>query len=155
MKPRNLSREQVLSKIKHYCAYQERYAGEVREKLFSFDLDNLQVEEVINQLVSGNFLNEERFAVQYAGSKFRLKKWGKIKIKHALRQRQVNAKFIKQAIAQIEEADYLKTLNKLAETKRDSLKGEKDMVTRQRKIRDYLLQKGYEPELINNISKQK
>jgi regulatory protein len=155
MKPRNLSKEQVLSKIKHYCAYQERYTSEVREKLFSFDLDNLQVEEVINQLVSGNFLNEERFAVQYAGSKFRLKKWGKIKIKHALRQRQVSAKFIKQAIAQIEEADYLKTLNKLAETKRDSLKGEKDMVTRQRKIRDYLLQKGYEPELINNISKQK
>ena len=155
MKPRNLSREKVLSKIKHYCAYQERYAGEVREKLFSFDLDNLQVEEVINQLVAGNFLNEERFAVQYAGSKFRLKKWGKIKIKHALRQRQVSAKFIKKAMDEIDELDYLKTLNKLAETKRASLKSEKDAVARERKIRDYLLQKGYEPELINNISKQK
>lgn len=155
MKPGKLSKDQVLSKIKHYCAYQERYTGEVREKLFSFDLDVLQVEEVINQLVAGNFLNEERFAVQYAGSKFRLKKWGKIKIKHALRQRQVSAKFIKQAMDGIDESDYLKALNKLAEMKRVSLKGEKDVTTRERKLRDYLLQKGYEHDLIERVRKQK
>lgn len=155
MKPGKLSKDQVLSKIKHYCAYQERYTGEVREKLFSFDLDDLQVEDVINKLVAGNFLNEERFAIQYAGSKFRLKKWGKIKIKHALRQRQVSAKFIKQAMVEIDDSDYLQTLNKLAEMKRLSLKGEKDASTRERKLRDYLLQKGYEHGLIEKVSKQK
>ena len=66
-------------KAEYYCNYQERSHQEVREKLYSFKLYSNQVEQIIAQLIEEDFLNEERFAVQFAGGKFRIKAWGKIK----------------------------------------------------------------------------
>ena len=86
----SLSREQALQKLKHYCAYQERCHQEVKEKLYSLEMHKQDVEIIISQLIEENYLNEERFAIQYAGSKFRIKHWGKVKIKHALKQKQVS-----------------------------------------------------------------
>jgi regulatory protein len=105
-------------------------------------------EEILAQLVEENYLNEERFAIQFAGSKFRMKNWGKVKIKHALKQRQVNEYCIAKAIKAIDENDYLRTLNKLAAQKINSLKGEQNLVVKKKKVQDYLLQKGYEYEMV-------
>ena len=60
---------------------------------------------------------------------------------------------IKSALKQIEETDYKKTLRKLYETKWESLKGERNRFTKMAKTRDFLLQKGYESELIKEIMK--
>ncbi|HEV8079593.1 MAG TPA: hypothetical protein VGP43_02700 [Chitinophagaceae bacterium] len=78
-----LTKEQALPKIKLYCAYQERCHKEVKEKLYSLGLYKKDVEQLISQMIEENYLNEERFAIQYAGGKFRMNKWGRIKIKHA------------------------------------------------------------------------
>jgi regulatory protein len=138
----------ALPGIKQYCAYQERCHAEVREKLRSFAITEEMTEEILAQLVEENYLNEERFAIQFAGSKFRMKNWGKVKIKHALKQRQVNEYCIAKAIKAIDENDYLRTLNKLAAQKINSLKGEQNLVVKKKKVQDYLLQKGYEYEMV-------
>ncbi len=109
----------------------------------------------MSQLIEENYLNEERFAIQYAGGKFRMKQWGKVKIKHALRQKQVSDYSIKKALKEISESDYKKTLQKLAVQKLKTLKDEKNLFGKKKKVQDYLLQKGYEGELVreemNNI----
>jgi regulatory protein len=102
-------------------------------------------------LIEENYLNEERFAIQYAGGKFRMNKWGKVKIKYALRQKQVSEYSIKKGLKAISEADYRKTLEKLAAEKLKSLKSEKNIFSRKKKLQDYLLQKGFEGELIQGI----
>ena len=140
--------QQALPKIKQYCAYQERCHSEVKEKLYSFGLYKNDVEQLISQLIEENYLNEERFAIHYAGGKFRMKQWGKVKIKYALKQKQVSDFCIKKALKEIGEDDYMKTLQKLAEQKLKTLKSEKNIFTRKRKLQDYLLQKGYERELV-------
>ena len=141
--------EQSLPKIKQYCAYQERCHKEVKDKLYSFGLHKVDVEFIISKLIEENYLNEERFAVLYAGSKFRLKHWGKIKIKQALKEKFVSDYCIKKAIAAIDPDDYEKTLSKLVEEKLRTLKGEKNVFIKKRKLQDYLLQKGYGYEDIN------
>ncbi len=145
----SLSKEQALQKCRHYCIYQERCHQEVKEKLYSFGLFTKEVDELIASLIEENYLNEERFAVSYAGGKFRMKQWGKVKIKHALKQKQVSAYCIKNAINQIGEDRYSETLFQLAGSKWKMLKGEKNVFIRKRKTYDYLLQKGYESDLIN------
>ena len=50
---------------------------------------------------------------------------------------------------QIDESDYKNRLQKLGEEKWKSLKGEKNIFIKKRKTQDYLLQKGYEHDLIN------
>lgn len=143
--------KQALPKIKQYCAYQERCHAEVKEKLYSFGLYKNDVEQIISQLIEENYLNEERFAIHYAGGKFRMKQWGKVKIKYALKQKQVSDYCIKKALNEIDENDYMQTLQKLAEQKLKALKSEKNIVSKKRKLQDYLLQKGYEGELVREM----
>jgi len=113
-------------------------------------LNKKDVDELTSQLIEENYLNEERFAIQYAGGKFRMNHWGKIKIKYALKQKQVSEYCIKKALFQIDNDAYIKTLEKLAAEKQNTLKGEKNNFIKSRKVQDYLLQKGYESDLIKD-----
>lgn len=146
--------ETAWPKLKLYCAYQERCHGEVREKLYAMGVYKNEAEQLMARLIEENNLNEERFAIQYAGGKFRINHWGKIKIRHALKQKGVSDYCVRKALAQIPEEDYRHTLSKLAAQKLALLKKEKNIFTRKRKLQDYLLQKGYEMELINTISNE-
>lgn len=143
------SKEQALQSVKQYCAYQERSHSEVKEKLYGFGLYKNDVEELLSVLIEENYLNEERFAIAFAGGKFRVKQWGKVKIKYELQQKKVSAYCIKKALAEIDEADYEKCLQKLAEAKLATLKSEKNIFTKKNKLKNYLMQKGYESNLIN------
>ena len=146
-----LSKEQALPKIKQYCTYQERCHAEVKEKLYSFGLYKKDVEQLMSQLIEENYLNEERFAIQYAGGKFRMNQWGRIKIKYALKQKQVSDYCIKKALKEINESDYKKILQKLAEKKLKMLKTETNIFIKKKRLQDYLLQKGYEGELVREL----
>ncbi len=143
-----VTKEQALQKAKHYCGYQERCHSEVKEKLYSLGLHKQEVEECLSSLIEENYLNEERFAQQFAGGKFRMKQWGRSKIKYELKQRQVSEYCIKKGLKEIDEDDYIKTLDKLAAEKWETQKSEKNIFIKLRKTQDYLLQKGYETELI-------
>jgi len=140
--------EQAVPKIKQYCAYQERCHAEVRDKLYSFGLRKTEVEEIISELITENYLNEERFAIHFAGGKFRMKQWGKIKIKQALKAKQVSDYCIRKALKEIDSKEYQKTFQKLAEQKLKTLKSERNILIKKRKMQDFLLQKGFEMEMI-------
>ena len=148
-----LTKEQALQKARHYCAYQERAHSEAREKLYSFGLWKNDVEEALSLLIEENYLNEERYAEQFAGGRFRMKHWGRVKIRYELKQKQVGEYCIKKALAAIDEEDYIKTLTRLAADKWEALKDENAFV-RRGKIQEYLLQKGYETGLIGPILKE-
>jgi len=145
---KQLTPEQALQKLKHYCAYQERSHSEVRDKLFNLGVWKKDHDAIIATLIEENYLNEERFAIAFAGGKFRMKQWGRVRIKYELKQRQVNDYCTRKALRQIEESAYLQTLQQLATSKYALLKGDQYLV-RRKKTSDYLIQKGYEPELVN------
>jgi len=147
-----LTKEQALQKLRHYCAYQERCHSEVKEKLYSFGLWKDEVEDALSTLIEENYLNEERFAVQFAGGRFRMKQWGRVKIRYELKQKQVGEYCIKKALAAIEEEDYCRTLEKLATDKWEELKGETNFA-RRGKLQDYLIRKGYETDSIHQAIK--
>lgn len=139
--------EMAYPKIRHYCGYSERCHYEVREKLFSFGLFQKDVEILLSRLIEEDYLNEERFAVLFAGGHFRQRKWGRTRIVYALRQKKVSEQNIRRALKEIDETEYLATLQKLAQTKWKSLTNEQYM-NREAKTTAFLLQKGYERPLI-------
>ncbi|MBA4196848.1 MAG: RecX family transcriptional regulator [Chitinophaga sp.] len=148
-----LTPEQALQKARHYCAYQERSHFEVKEKLYGFGLYKTEVEQLLSNLIEEDYLNEERFAKQFAGGRFRLKHWGRVKIEYELKQKKVSVYNIKKAIKEIEEDEYLAVLKSLAEKKWNSLKAEQ-YLNRIAKTTHYLLQKGFEQGLISNAIKE-
>jgi regulatory protein len=141
------------SKIQRYCAFQERSHAEVRRKLFDFGLYGSEVEEVITELITTNFLNEERYAKAFAGGKFRMKHWGRIKIKYALEAQHLSANCIRIGLKEISDEDYLITLTQLLTKKADVVEEENLYVKRDR-LSKYATQKGYEPELVWKVLKE-
>lgn len=122
----------------------------MRQKLYDLGIWKKDHDEIIATLIEENYLNEERFAMSFAGGKFRMKQWGRVKIKYELKQKQVSEYNIKRALKQINEEEYLATLKKLADEKYNALKGEQYLV-RRKKTTDYLMQKGFEPGLIQKV----
>jgi regulatory protein len=151
MLKQNLTPQEALIKIKNYCAYQERCHSEVKEKLYSYGLYKSDVEPIMSTLVEENYLNEERFAVLFAGGKFRIKQWGRVKIRYELKQKHVSEYCIKKALSSIDEAAYLKTLDKLFELQLKRLRAEKNSYSKKKKLQDHLRMKGFETELVNGL----
>lgn len=137
----------ALEKMRSWCAYQERSQNDVRQKLFEFKLEAEQVESIIIDLIQEKFLNEERFAMAFAGGKFRIKHWGRIKIKMALKQHRVSDYCITKALKSIEGEAYEKVLIKVIEKKLRLTK-----ITDKRKrhytVLNYVLSRGFESDLV-------
>ena len=143
----NLSDKQLLTKASRFCAYRDRCQQEVREKLLKLGASPAQSEEVLSELISLGFVNEERFAQLYAGGKFRQKRWGRNRIILELRKRDLTEYCINQGLKEISEEDYLKTLQALIINKSKTLVPGKGAPAKQR-VGNYCIQKGYEPGLV-------
>lgn len=146
--------EDQLEKIKRYCAYQERSHSEVRSKLIELNVYGDDLEQTLGVLIEENYLNEERFARALARGKFSLKKWGRVKIKQALKQHRISDYCIRKGLEEIEEERYQKTFNALAEQKWEALRGEKNRFVKMHKLQQFLLYKGYESEYIHEFLNQ-
>ena len=146
---KRLTPDQAFQKLKHYCSYQERSHDEVKQKLYGFGLHRQEVEESISKLIEENYLNEERFAIAFAGGRFRSKQWGKVKIEYELKQKKVSPYCIRKALNEIDDESYQKTLRHLARKKWNSLKapGATEYV-KSSKTTTYLLQRGFERSII-------
>ena len=139
-------------KIAKYCAYQERAHAEVEQKLYSFGLFSNQVEELLAWLITENYVNEERFAIAFAGGKFRLKKWGKIKIGRQLQLKKVSQYSIDKALSLIDEEDYLYTVQQLIKQKWQNTTAN-NIYELRNKVARYVINKGYEPEKVWEYTK--
>lgn len=137
----------ALEKLRHYCAYQERCHQEVRSKLLSLKVYGDELEEVISSLISDNFLNEERFARSYARGKFRMKQWGRIKIKQELKKRRISDYCIRKAMTEIDEEEYLQTIHDLTQ-KYDEQHVADSKRAKDKKRIAFLQRKGFEIGLI-------
>lgn len=153
MDGKRLSPQEALAKLYRYCAYQERSHQEVKNKLYSFGLYRDEVEELISRLITEGFLNEERYAKAFAGGKFRMQKWGRIKIVHELEAKGLTKNCIKAGLREIAEDDYLKTLQELLDKKAAQLHEEDPFVKRDQ-IARYAIQKGFEPDLVWQLLKE-
>lgn len=138
---------QAIDKAMKYCAYQERCQMEVRQKLRSFQLTSIQREEVIMELIEQNYLNEERFSQAYARGKFRIKSWGRKKITLALKQKDISDYCIRKGLAEIDDEEYVQTLESLIQKTYEKNKGVQEY-QRIAKTAKYIIGRGFEANLV-------
>ncbi len=141
--------EQALSRLQRYCTYQDRCHIEVERKLTEMRMISQAKEQIIMSLIEDDYLNEERFALAFAKGKFRIKKWGRIRLTAELKKRKISKYLIKSALEQISEKDYLFTFEELANRKANSIKAD-SILLKKKKLADYLIYRGWESSLVNN-----
>jgi len=154
-----------LSRAQKFCDYQERYQQEVRDKLYSWGAKPDEVEQILCQLVETDYINEERFARAFARGKFRIKHWGKNKIRQELKFRKISDYCIKQGLLEISDDEYLEILKNIIEKKMRSVRAycirptknnEKKGVCNtplQYKIAQYAISRGFESDLVWDVLK--
>jgi regulatory protein len=145
----------LLSRAQKFCDYQERYQQEVRDKLYSWGANPDEVEQILCRLVEQDYINEERYARAFARGKFRIKHWGKNKIRQELKLRKISEYCIKQGLSEISDEEYLDVLKLVIEKKmRETGAGVKKIQPlQQHKIVSYAVSRGFEPDLIWKIMK--
>lgn len=146
------SPEKAFQKLKHFCGYQERSHAEAKKKLNSLGLFGKDVEELVCRLIEEEYLNEERFALAFASGKFRNNGWGRIKIKHELRQKGVSNYCILKAIRSLDESEYRAGFTRIADKKWRSLQSEKNIFVKKNKWQQFLQQRGFEQSIIKTWS---
>lgn len=143
---------EAILKAANFCAYQERCHQEVLAKLQEWGIYGDEAAELILFLIENNYLNEERFAKAFAGGKFRVKKWGRTKIKRELKLRQISDFCIGVGLKEIDPDDYLKTLQAALQKQIDKSKIKHPMLLKQ-KVFQYAMQRGYESDIIQDVLK--
>jgi regulatory protein len=142
-----ISKEEALQKLQRYCAYQDRCHQEVRKKLLDLGQYGDDLEEIILVLIEEKFLDEERFARSYARGKFRMKRWGRVRIQQELKKRDLSDYCVRAGLSEIQEEAYRKALEEVLAKRKEQKAGKtgwelyKDLV-------DYGLRRGFEYELV-------
>ena len=146
---------EIKAAIHKYCRYQERCHSEVRNKLYELGCNTREVELHLTELIEIGLINEERFAKAYARGKFRMLQWGREKIKQQLKLKKISDYCIKKGMTEIDGEEYDKVLNKLIDKKIAGLKSEKNVPTKKAKVFRFMMQKGYERDLVmDNINEK-
>ena len=142
---------EAIIKIESWCAYQDRCTFEVEQKLSSWNIPLEQQSEIIKHLLSNRFLDDKRFVESFISGKFKIKRWGKIKIKHHLIQKRIDKVSIQEGLKTIDLDAYLETMKHLAQKKFLEKKVKDDLWAIRRRVSTYLASKGYESDLIHDV----
>ena len=140
-----LTPDEALAKLEHFCAYRERCPKEVRAKLTQLGMQGETAEQIYSVLQGDGFFNEERFALAFAGGKFRINHWGRVRIRMELRMREISPPLIQRALDSIDEEEYVKLLRQLLEKKRRQYEGDERA---REKAAASIIRTGFEPELV-------
>ncbi|MHA7129592.1 regulatory protein RecX [Algoriphagus namhaensis] len=141
------SPEQAKEKMMAYCAYQERCIWEAKRKMNEKNLDPDTQQEVLQYLLAEKFIDEARYARAFARGKFNLKKWGRNRIRMELKMRQIAEPLIQAGLSEIDPIAYYDTLCLQVELRWEREK-EKEPFKKRFKVVGYLMQKGFEKDLI-------
>jgi len=139
--------KEATKKLEYYCAYQERCHQEVRQKLESMYMIPAAIDIIIVHLLEHNYLNESRFAKTFVSGKFRIKHWGRRRLTLELKKRAISKVNINEALAEIEDSEYVEVFTALAEKKVHTIK-EANVFKKRKKFIDYFLYRGWESHLI-------
>jgi regulatory protein len=140
----------LLQKIEHYCAYQERCSYDVALKLRSWKVEPSAISDFLARLQEEHFIDDERYARSFVRGKFHISKWGRVKIVHELKYKQIEEDIIQMSLNEIGAEEYQQMLRSLIVQKLSAVKPGKNLNIRE-KILTFVTGKGFEYNLTEKI----
>ena len=145
--------EQAQARLEDLCVRSEHCTGEMRLKLRQWGVAAPDADRIVDALVAGKFVDDERFAGSYVRYKLRFDRWGRRKIQMGLAAKCVDRGIIAAALADIDPDEYLGILTALLASKtklHPELLADYDGRTR---LFRFALQRGFESPLISKVIK--
>ena len=137
----------ALKLAQNICAKKEQCKLDISLKLKSWGLTGNEPVQVLEDLQKEGFIDETRYSEAYCREKFRFNKWGRIKLRHMLRQKQIPDHTIDKALSLIDEDEYREVLMNELVKKATFFHGI-SQVNKKKKLLQFALQRGFEYEII-------
>ena len=146
------SEPEALNKAAAYCTLTERCTAEVNAKLVAWGMASAARQRIIERLVDEKFIDERRYCRAFVNDKMRFSHWGRIKISAKLKEKELPAEEIANALAGIDEEEYADILQKILKSKRREIGKSDDYQTRLKLLR-FATSRGFEYPLILKLLK--
>ena len=144
--------KEIYVKMAKLCSRTELCSPDIRKRIRELGGNSLMAEKIIAHLEEENFLNDERYVKSYIREKFRINKWGRIKIHYYLKMKGLNENMINEGWSEIDEEAYIALLLTTMKEKAKTIKN-KDKYETMGQIIRFTHSKGFEPELIHRYLK--
>lgn len=148
--PENALFKTALNKAMALCSRREFCSSDIRSKLQTWGIGDIDNEKIIDLLIKENFINEDRYAKAFVKDKFNYNKWGKIKITSHLKVKNIQSDIIRTALDSIDNELYLKVLKELMANHKRFVKAKNQYDLKAKMLR-YGLSKGFESHLLYDI----
>jgi regulatory protein len=148
MESRDLIVKETYAKMAQLCSRSEQCSADIRKKMIAYEIMDELVEEIISKLKEEKFLDDERYVKAYISDKFRLNKWGKIKMRYYLKAKGLSDDLIEIGLHEIKEEQYKKALISTLKEKAKTIKSG-DKFDKMGQIIRFAQSRGFEPEIIH------
>ena len=148
MENREIIVKEAYSKMAQLCSRSEQCSTDIRKKIVAYEIMDELVDEIISKLKEEKFIDDERYVKAYVSDKFRLNKWGKIKIHHFLKAKGLSDDLIEKGLAEIKDDQYKKVLIATLKEKAKKVKSD-NKFERTGQIIRFAQSRGFEPEIIH------
>ena len=148
MENREIVVKEAYTKMAQLCSRSEQCSTDIRKKIIAYEIMDELVDEIISKLKEEKFIDDERYVKAYASDKFRLNKWGKVKIRHYLKAKGLSDDLIEKGLADINYDQYKKVLIATLKEKAKKVKIDNKFEKTGQIIR-FAQSRGFEPEIIH------
>ncbi len=149
----NINDQQLLERAMRLCARREICSSDLLARLTAWGAGESLSHRLLQILKEKNFVDDRRYALSYARQQHNLRKWGRIRIRMVLQQKNIPEAFIDEALQELDEEEYRQTLKEELKKKRKSLKGKNryDLLAR---LQKFAYGRGYEPDLARKVAEE-
>ena len=140
--------KEIFAKLARLCSRSEVCTPDIRKKIKESGGDAEMQDRIIKRLQDEKFLDDERYVRAYTRDKFRLNKWGRVKMRYYLKMKGLQDSIIETGFEEIDEEQYVKLLVKTMKEKAKIVKKANKFEKMGQVIR-YAQGRGFEPELIH------
>jgi regulatory protein len=143
-----LTVKETYARMAHLCSRSEQCSPDIKRKILALGHVNEEADEIIDILKKENFLNDERYVKAYVADKFRINKWGKIKMRFYLKGKGLPDEIIQAGLDEIDDEKYKQALLKVLKDKAKTVK-KKNKFEKMGQVIRFAQGRGFEPEMIH------
>jgi len=144
---KEVSEQGAFLQLSALCAQAEHCQHEMLEKMRKWELNDEAQARVMQRLIEGRYVDDERYARAFVRDKIRYNKWGRRKVEQALWQKHIDEDIRQRVLNEVDDEEYLNVLRPLLKQKRKATKADNDYQLNQKLVR-FALGRGFTYDII-------
>lgn len=144
---KDITEKEAFQKLSALCARGEHCQHDMLEKMRQWGMDEEEQARVMQRLVAGRFVDDERYARAFIHDKIEYNQWGRRKVEQALWQKHIDAGLSKRLLDEVDDDTYVGILKPLLRQKQRTVTGRSDY-ERSMKLIKWAIGRGFTMDII-------